>query len=246
MHGFTEIGPAVDSGLPAIVTFRGDSGLEIEEAEILAELQRMLPGDICYGHLHASPGIIKFFAHSKVASYFIVRDPRDVVVSHAHYVTDMEPRHIHHLYYKDKLPDFNSRLSTSIQGINIKDLAAAGMAGEFHRELPDIWVRFKPFLSWLDYPDMLLIHYEDLLVDQEKQLRAILDHAVQHGFETRLSSQLAVEILQHSINPQKSPTFRSGKIGGWKSSFTEEHKRLFKELSGDLLQRLGYESNHDW
>ena len=49
-----------------------------------------------------------------------------------------------------------------------------------------------------------------------------------------------------SIDPKRSPTFRSGKAGGWQEAFTEEHKRLFKEVSGDLLIELGYEKDHGW
>ena len=36
-----------------------------------------------------------------LAAYFILRDPRDVVVSHVHYITEMEPNHIHHRYYTE-------------------------------------------------------------------------------------------------------------------------------------------------
>ena len=56
----------------------------------------------------------------------------------------------------------------------------------------------------------------------------------------------ALEILIEAINPKKSHTFRSGKTGGWVDHFSEENKALFKEVSGDLLERLGYEENNDW
>ena len=32
-----------------------------------------------------------------------------------------------------------------------------------------------------------------------------------------------------SIEPQRSPTFRSGKIGGWHDAFTDEHRHLFEQ-----------------
>jgi hypothetical protein len=49
-----------------------------------------------------------------------------------------------------------------------------------------------------------------------------------------------------SIQPKKSRTFRSGKTGAWHEYFSEEHKKLFKDVAGDLLVRLGYEKNNDW
>ena len=54
------------------------------------------------------------------------------------------------------------------------------------------------------------------------------------------------EALESSINPGKSPTFRSGKTGEWKKYFKTEHKKIFNDVAGDLLIRLGYEKNRDW
>ena len=57
----------------------------------------------------------------------------------------------------------------------------------------------------------------------------------------------AIEVLSQSIKPKKSGTFRKGEPGNWKSHFTDENKRRFKAIAGDLLTRLGYEdSDQDW
>jgi hypothetical protein len=55
-----------------------------------------------------------------------------------------------------------------------------------------------------------------------------------------------LEILVEAIQPKKSHTFRSGKTGGWREYFTDEYKALFKDVAGDLLDRLGYEKDNDW
>jgi hypothetical protein len=49
-----------------------------------------------------------------------------------------------------------------------------------------------------------------------------------------------------AIQPKKSHTFRSGKTGGWREHFTDEHKKLFKDMTGDLLLKLDYEKDDDW
>ena len=41
LQGFPSIGPAVDSGLPAIVTYEGDTGRQRQAVEILADLERL-------------------------------------------------------------------------------------------------------------------------------------------------------------------------------------------------------------
>jgi hypothetical protein len=53
------------------------------------------------------------------------------------------------------------------------------------------------------------------------------------------------EMLGH-IAPARSHTFRSGEKSGWRKAFTPEHRRLFREVAGDLLIELGYEKDHSW
>ena len=242
LEGFARLGPAVISGLPAIVTYQGNTGYERPPQEILADLNRLLPADIAYGHLHAQPEVVSHLNQPGFATYFILRDPRDVVVSHVHYITEMEPNHIHHRYYTEGLHTFDERLRTSIQGIPDPNIP-----------FPDIAARFQPFLGWLDQAQVLTLRYEDFITDRDGSLGKVLDHAVQAGFPlggkkntAQLTRQAALQVLADSIDPQRSPTFRSGKIGGWKEKFSDENTHLFKEISGDLLMRLGYEQDNDW
>lgn len=235
LQGFPKIGPAVDSGLPAILTFDGPTGEPRPLDQILEDLDRLRPADIAYGHLHALPEVIDCLCRPGFAPFFILRDPRDVVVSHVHYVTEMEPHHVHHAYYHDVLSDFDARLRTSILGLP-----------ELEVPFPDINARFEPYLNWLSRPEVLVIHFEDFIIHRQETLARVLEHAVQRGFPLSLPKDEAIRILAESIDPQRSPTFRSGKMGGWRQRFTDEHKRLFKQVAGDLLIRLGYEQNHDW
>ena len=166
-------------------------------------------------------------------SYFIFRDPRDVVVSHVFYVTDMEEQHVHHAYYAS-LPDFNARLNASILG-----RPDAGV------DFPDIAARFAPYLGWLDRPEVLSIHFEDLINDSTAALTRIMDHLLARA-PLPAPRQQILDSLESSINPKRSPTFRSGKTGEWKKHFTPEHKKIFKDVAGELLVRLGYEKDTDW
>lgn len=40
--------------------------------------------------------------------------------------------------------------------------------------------------------------------------------------------------------------YRKGIAGDWKNHFTEDDKRLFKDIAGDLLITLGYERDNTW
>lgn len=235
LKGFSRLGPAVDSGLPAITSYDGFTGRPRTEPEIQADLKRLLAGDIAYGHIHALPKAVEFLCQAGVGSYFILRDPRDVVVSHVHYVTDIELDHIHHTYYVEQLSDFDARLRTSILGI-------PGQVVPF----PDIRARFEPYLAWLDRPEVLTLHFEDFINHRDASIEKVYNHAVERGFQTSLGKGEAIARLAQGIDPLRSPTFRSGKVGGWRTAFSDKNKELFKEIAGDLLIRLGYEKNHDW
>ncbi|HZD57435.1 MAG TPA: sulfotransferase domain-containing protein [Anaerolineales bacterium] len=235
LNGFAWLGPAVSSGLPAVVNYRGDSGDVRLANEILADLNRLKPGDISYGHLHALPEVVSFLCQQGSATYFILRDPRDVAISHVYYVTEMAPKHAHHTFYTQELHNFDERLRTSILG-----------RPDWDEAFPDIGKRFQPYLGWLLRPEVCTLRFEDFVHDQEASLSRVIDFAVDRGFSLGCEKSLAVEVLARGIDPRNSPTFRSGKTGGWRERFSPEHKRLFKEVAGDTLIRLGYEQDYDW
>ena len=231
--GFSNVAPFAKRVHSFYAEYEGESGRKRTPEQALAWLDSLRPRDVASAHLFARPEAIARVCSPKFISYFIFRDPRDVVVSHVFYVTDMEARHVHHDYYQS-LPDFDARLSVSILGRPDSDA-----------EFPDIAKRFAPYLDWINQPEVLTIHFEDLIHDRAATLTRIMDHLL-NRFPLSATRQLILDSLETSINPKKSPTFRSGKTGEWKKHFTDEHKEIFKAVAGDLLVKLGYEKNNDW
>ena len=231
--GFANVAPYAKRVHSFYAEYEGESGKKRDPQQALRWLDSLRPCDIASAHLFARPEAIARVCSEKFAPYFIFRDPRDVVVSHVFYVTDMETRHVHHNYYQS-LPDFNARLNVSILGRSDTNI-----------EFPNIAERFAPYLGWLNRPEVLTIHFEDLIHARAATLTSIMDHLLSR-VPLQTPRQLILDSLETSINPKKSPTFRSGKTGEWKKHFTEEHKVLFKEVAGDLLVKLGYEKDNDW
>jgi sulfotransferase 6B1 len=231
--GFSKVAPFSKRLHSFYAEYDGDTGRKRSARETFAWLNSLRSLDVTSAHLFATPDAVARVCTTAFVPYFIFRDPRDVVVSHVFYVTDMEPNHVHHEYYQS-LPDFNARLRVSIMG-----------RPEIDIEFPDIAGRFAPYLGWLDQPAVLKLHFEELVNERARALDRILDH-----FLARVSlGTPRLEILnglEASINPSRSPTFRSGKTGEWKKYFTSEHKRIFKQVAGDLLIQLGYEKDNDW
>jgi hypothetical protein len=93
---------------------------------------------------------------------------------------------------------------------------------------------------------VLCIRFEDLINDRDATLDAMLDEVESTGYKIPMLREKALSVLVEAIQPRRSRTFRSGKTGGWKEHFTGEHKKLFKEIAGDLLIQLGYEKNNNW
>jgi hypothetical protein len=213
--------------------YEGESGRKRAPEQAVRWLESLRPGDIASAHLFARPEAVERACTPAFVPYFIFRDPRDVAVSHVFYVTEMEPNHVHHAYYQS-LPDFDARLKVSILGRPDLDI-----------EFPNIADRFAPYLGWLDQPSVMKIHFEDLIHDRAGTLNRVIDHFLARVPLT-ISRETILDSLESSINPSKSPTFRSGKTGEWKKHFTEEHKKIFKDVAGDLLIRLGYEKDNDW
>jgi hypothetical protein len=239
--GFANVAPYAKRLHSFYAEYEGESGAKRSPEQAIAWLDALGPRDVASAHLFARPEALERVCSPKFIPYFIFRDPRDVVVSHVFYVTEMESRHVHHAYYQS-LPDFNSRLTVSILGR--PDLNARPEPNR-RVEFSNIADRFAPYMDWLNHPEVLTIHFEDLIQDRVQTLTRIMDH-----FLARVSlpapRSLILDSLEASINPTKSPTFRSGKTGEWKKHFTEEHKRIFKDVAGDLLVKLGYEKNDDW
>jgi len=231
--GFSQAAPFSRRLHSFYAQYDGDTGRKRSQAETLAWLDSLRPLDVTSAHLFSAPEVLERICTPAFVPFFIYRDPRDVVVSHVFYVTDMEPNHVHHAYYQS-LPDFDARLKTSILGIPNSPV-----------EFPDISGRFAPYMGWLDHPEVLNIHFEDFIHDRAGILNRILDH-FQARVPLSVSRRVILEHLETSINPKKSPTFRSGKTGEWKKHFKDEHKAIFKEIAGDLLVKLGYESSYDW
>jgi hypothetical protein len=230
--GFSRVAPYAKRLHSFYAEYEGESGIKRAPEQALRWLDSLRPRDVGSAHLFARPEAIARVCSSGFIPYFIFRDPRDVVVSHVFYVTEMEKSHVHHAYYQS-LPDFDARLKVSIFGRPDADV-----------EFPNIAKRFAPYMDWLNHPEVLAIHFEDLIHDRPATLTRIMDHFLAR-VPLRAPRQLILDSLERAINPANSPTFRSGKTGEWKKYFTPEHVKIFNQLAGDLLIRLGYETTHE-
>ena len=84
---------------------------------MLANIQRMRPGDIAYGYVKAREPFISALTAPGRATIFVYRDPRDMIVSHVFYATQMHKGHWMHRYYTETLHTMEERINAAIQGV---------------------------------------------------------------------------------------------------------------------------------
>lgn len=236
LNGFTQIMPYRYVDADPIRTIKKDGGRRTE-GEILADLKRVPDGVISWGYVDATKENASFLTSAGRVNYFIYRDPRDMLVSQVFFATDMHEEHGMHAYYTS-LPDFAARLNVAITGIDHDGL-----------KMVSVKQRYEGVFQWLDVSrqkNVMCIRFEDLINHRDITLNAMLDEVEKTGYKIPTPREKAFSVLVDAIQPKKSHTFRSGKTGGWKEYFTEEHRKLFKDVAGDLLVRLGYEKDNDW
>jgi hypothetical protein len=233
LNGFTQIMPYAYVAAEPVRTINKDGGRRTA-ADVVADLERIPRGVIGWGYVEANPLNVAVLCQPERVNYFIYRDPRDMLVSQVFFATDMHEEHGMHAFYKS-LPDFGERLKVAITGIDRDGL-----------KMVSVKQRYEGVFEWLEQASVMCICFEDLINQRDATLSSMLDEVEKTGYQIPTPREQALEILVEAIQPKKSHTFRSGKTGGWKEHFTEEHKALFKDVAGDLLVRLGYEKDNNW
>src|SRR5512139_2682660 len=80
--GFSKVAPFSKRLHSFYAEYEGESGRRRTAEQAFAWLDSLKPGDIASAHLFARPEAIRKVCSPDFVSYFIFRDPRDVVVSH--------------------------------------------------------------------------------------------------------------------------------------------------------------------
>ena len=233
VQGLTKVGPFVNPGFPPVN--RDEDNQKLPDQEVLANMNRMRTGDIAYGYIKAREPFLSLLTQPGRATIFVYRDPRDMIVSHVFYATEMHKEHGMHHHYTKTLRTMEERINAAIQGVE-----------DPGSRLSPIKKKYEGYIGWLEQPSVLSLHFEDLILERQAALDSLLDYLEQRGFTSTMERSQAIQILGQAITPKKSGTFRKAQPGNWREYFTETNKAFFKEQTGDLLIQLGYEKDNNW
>lgn len=170
-------------------------------------------------------------------AFWVMRDPRDMMVS----------RYFSH---RNSHPMLNSSLLKEREA-----LRSMSMHDGLMRMIRELGERQNALLgalsSWLNAKAdkrIRLFRYEDLTgPNQVVHFQSLMNHC-----EIQLSGRERKILLRRSsfkrLSGGRKPGeadpashYRSGLSGDWRAHFSPAHERVFREVSGDLLKRLGYE-----
>ncbi|MCA9257999.1 MAG: sulfotransferase domain-containing protein [Planctomycetales bacterium] len=197
---------------------------------------RSLPGELVRAHIFYHPDVEAVLEKLNFLSLFIYRDPRDVAISAAHYLRSMNPWHRLHKYFK-RCRDMEEAILLSIRGLRREDASIP---------LDDIAASWQRYAGWTKSGSTLAFRFEDLVGERrDEELRRIAQKYADLSTES-IDVDAVSLALRNSIAPEKSHTFRQGSTGKWREQFTPACRDAFKEVGGDMLIELGYESDLNW
>jgi hypothetical protein len=220
------------------VTMNSNRRDGVEELERKA--RRTGRGQYTSGHVFYTGSNAEIVERHGLRQVLMVRDPRDVVTSHFHYVTEKNTEHRLTAHYRS-LPDDDARLMASIRGVS----------GEHTRDgdrLESIGEWMDAFLAWRAKPYVTVVRFEDLIGpqgggDADRQREAI--ESVADHLDVSLSTAERDHVAENTFSTGSS-TFRKGLIGDWRNHFTPDHVSAFKREANEWLVELGYEDGPDW
>ncbi|MEM6604780.1 MAG: sulfotransferase domain-containing protein, partial [Pseudomonadota bacterium] len=222
LEGILEDLPLMRNGGKRTLVLTGQNQTAIERS--VSGVRR---GEFLTAHIGCNPWTSRCLQNSQTRMLFMVRDPRDVVVSRYRYVAEIDHLHPAHAFMK-ALPGNRDRLKAAITGI----------AGK----MPSMAETLDEFSGWLNHDSALTIRFEDII-----GCRGGGDAAIQRRAIEQISEFVGLQVAPSEIDAtlskslgKTSSTHRSGKIGSSIDEFDDEVEALYQSSVAVFAARYGY------
>jgi hypothetical protein len=187
------------------------------------------------GHLPFSTRVRELLERLNYKMVIVVRDPRDVVISHVNWALSREYLPYHQFY--KSLPHYD-RIMAAIHGFAFQPHGPVVLS---------LQRRFQHILAWQVHSEAHVTTFEKLvgpkgggdLSVQLAEIKGIAEHLNLEASSTQLEF-----VAENTFG--NTFTFKKGQSGRWRSEFHEDHKEAIKKTVGDYLVWLGYETDQTW
>lgn len=188
-------------------------------------------GEFLVTHTGYSQQMEKIMKKRKCKVFFVIRDPRDLIVS---------------IINHPNQPGLDIYVQPWFRTAEVhKQINHIIIGTDWYNPLEAVYAKFLP---WKDSPVGCALTYEKLIgpnggactkKEQLVELRKIVK-----ALNVQMTNRELLDIFDESFGT--GWTFKGGTVGKWKQYFNEENKALFKKHLGKLLIELGYEKDDNW
>lgn len=177
----------------------------------IANLKR---GQILFAHFPYSEDLLRLILARECKLVFVARDPRDVVISNAHFIPTL-PKHVH---FK------------ALSGLAFEERLEILISGSVELEVPSIFEKTEPFVDWMEHADHI-VHFENLSRNA--------DLSMKQQETGNLLKALGADAHQVEVEIKAaSTTFRKGVSGDWVNVLSPRQQQKFTD--SEMLRKLGY------
>ncbi|MBU2678314.1 MAG: sulfotransferase domain-containing protein [Gammaproteobacteria bacterium] len=185
-------------------------------------IRQIRHGQFKTGHLPGIEPVVNAVMEESLSVIFVIRDPRDIVVSRYHYIRDIDHTHA------------ANSLFSGLSNADALRLSIIGRKPDF----ASIGELLKAFEPWLDFPG-LQVRFED--VSPRNVDRASLEQQIGRICRFLKISDARRGDMATRLLTKTTSTLRKGQARQWTKEFTDEHLDLFhSEVPESLLKKYGY------
>lgn len=193
----------------------------------VGSLRSLRPGQFMAAHFAHFERLEEELLKNQVKTLFLIRDPRDILVSFYKYVTEIDQTHQLHEFFSS-LADDHARLNAAIDGY------------------PDLFPPFcdvmQAYLPWAKSSNCHVVRFEELIgkhgggsvTSQQESIRRIAAF-----LEIEITDAKLARVCEATYSPNAA-TFRTGQIGGWRNVFRDDSLEKFNLSCGAIASKYGY------
>lgn len=204
----------------------GGIGNVVDFRNFQASIEEVRPGQFFTAHLPFDPGFVARLDDGGVRTLFVMRDPRDILVSRLHYVKGLR-RHSQHDLFTSRLETDEERLRILLEGNDARP------------HIVPFRTLLERFAPWAQAPGVLTVRFEDLVGERgggtteakHNTLRAVAEHC---GLP-------AGQVERYAATAAKATaTLRRGQANAWRESLPPDIIEAVHRECGALIAEMGY------